>query len=330
MRIAAIAFTDCGMALGQRLQGEVPDMTLDRCEKGGLAAWTERAFAGNDALVFIGAAGIAVRAIAPHVRTKVHDPAVVVLDELGTFAIPVLSGHLGGANELAVRLARCVGALPVITTATDVHGLFAVDAWARKQGLTVANPERIKWISARLLAGETVKLKSLYPISGEYPPQVEPDEEGYDILITHRTRGRAEALRLVPGIVTVGIGCKRGTAAETIEEAFDAALRKSGCHAAAVKAVATIDMKADEPGLLAFCRSHGLPLHTYSATELAAVPGSFSGSAFVKKTTGVDNVCERAAVLCGGGRLLSQKEAGNGVTVALAIEEPKLWFGEEV
>lgn len=330
MRIAAIAFTDCGMALGRRLQEAVTGMTLDRCEKGGLASWTEGAFGANDALVFIGAAGIAVRAIAPHVRTKVHDPAVVVLDELGTFAIPILSGHLGGANELAVRLARCVQALPVVTTATDVHGLFAVDSWARNQGLTVANPERIKWISARLLAGETVKLKSLYPISGHLPAQVEADEEGYDILITHRTRGRAEALRLVPKIVTVGIGCKRGTAAETIQEAFDVALRKSGCHAAAVKAVATIDLKANEPGLLAFCRSHGLPLSTYSAAELAAVPGSFSGSAFVKKTTGVDNVCERAAVLRSGGRLLSQKEAGNGVTVALAIEEPKLSFGEEL
>ena len=329
MRIAAIAFTDCGMALGARLREAEPGMTLDRCEKGGLAAWTERAFGGNDALVFIGAAGIAVRAIAPHVRTKVRDPAVVVLDELGTFAIPVLSGHLGGANELAVRLARCVGALPVVTTATDVHGLFAVDSWARSQGLTVANPERIKWISARLLAGETVKLKSLYPIEGAYPERVEQDEEGYDILVTHRTRGRAEALRLVPKIVTVGIGCKRGTAEETIAEAFDAALRKSGCHELAVKAVATIDLKADEPGLLAFCRGRGLPLYTYSASELSAVPGSFTGSDFVKKTTGVDNVCERAAVLCGG-RLLSRKEAGNGVTVALAIEEPKLSFGEEV
>ncbi len=330
MKIAAIAFTDCGMALGRRLQEGEPDMTLDRCGKGALAEWTERAFGGNDALVFIGAAGIAVRAVAPHVRAKVSDPAVVVLDELGTFAVPILSGHLGGANALAVRLARRVGALPVITTATDVHGLFAVDAWARSQGLAVANPERIKWISARLLAGETVKLKSLYPIAGDYPPQVEPDEEGYDVLITHRTRGRAEALRLVPRIITAGVGCRRGTAAETIQEAFDAALRKSGCHELAVGAVATLDLKAGEPGLLAFCKSRGLPLRAYTAGELAAVPGTFTASAFVKKTVGVDNVCERAAVLCSGGRLLSRKEAGNGVTVALAIREPKLSFGEEL
>ena len=153
-------------------------------------------------------------------------------------------------------------------------------------------------------------------------------EEDYDVLVSHRVRGRAEALRLVPRIVTVGIGCRRGTPAEAIEEAVAASLSKNGCHAAAVEAVATIDLKADEPGLLAFCRSRGVPLVTYSADELAAVPGVFTGSAFVKKTTGVDNVCERAAVKHSGGRLLTKKEAGNGVTVALAIREPELRFGE--
>ncbi len=330
MRIAAIAFTDCGMALGRRLQKKVEGLTLSRCESGGLARWTERAFAENDALVFIGAAGIAVRAIAPYVRAKTSDPAVVVMDELGTFAIPVLSGHLGGANELAASLARYAGALPVITTATDVHGMFAVDSWARNQGLTVANPQRIKWISARLLAGETIRLKSLYPIVGQPPAHVELTEADYDVLVSHRSRGRAEALRLVPRIVTVGIGCRRGTEQAAIEEAVSASLSKNGCHASAVEAVATIDLKADEPGLLDYCRSRDLPLVTYSAEELSAVPGSFTGSAFVKKTTGVDNVCERAAVRYSGGRLLTRKEAGNGVTGALAIREPDLRFGESV
>ncbi len=330
MRIAAIAFTDCGMALGKKLQEKVEGLTLSRCESGGLAQWTEQAFGENDALVFIGAAGIAVRAIAPHVRTKVHDPAVVVMDELGTFAIPILSGHLGGANKLAAALAGYVDALPVITTATDVHGMFAVDSWARSQGLTVANPQRIKWISARLLAGETIRLKSLYPIAGDLPAHVEIAEEDYDVLVSHRSRGRAEALRLVPRIVTVGIGCRRGTDEAAIEEAVMASLSKNGCHTAAVEAVATIDLKADEPGLLAFCRKYDLPLYTYSADELASVPGTFTGSAFVKKTTGVDNVCERSAVCFSGGRLLTKKEAGNGVTVALAIREPELRFGESV
>lgn len=330
MSIAAIAFTERGMALGERLRRALPELTLRRCAAGELPGWTEQAFRESDALVFIGAAGIAVRAVAPFVRSKTADPAVVVLDERGTFAIPVLSGHLGGANELAGRLAAVVGALPVITTATDVNGLFAVDDWARRQGLTVANPERIKWISARLLAGERISVKSLYPIAGSLPMQVELSDEGYDVLVSHRSRGRAEALRLVPRAVTAGIGCRRGVTEEAVEQAFLSALGKAGCHELSVAAVATIDLKAAEPGLVAFCRRRGLPLHTYSAGELAAVEGSFTASAFVEKTTGVDNVCERAAVRLSGGRLLSRKEPCSGVTVALALRQPELTWGESV
>lgn len=329
MKIAAIAFTDAGMSLGRRLQEKAEDFTLSRCAGGGLRAWTEEAFASCDALVFIGAAGIAVRAIAPFVRCKTSDPAVVVIDERGTFAVPILSGHLGGANALASRLGAYLDALPVITTATDVNGLFAIDDWARRENLAVANPARIKWISARILAGESIAVKSLYPIAGVMPPCLKEAQESYDVLVSHRARGRAEALRLVPRIVTAGIGCKKGTPAEIIEAAFTAALGKAGCHALSVEAVATIDRKAQEAGLLAFCRQRGLPLVTYTAQELAAVEGQFTASAFVQKTTGVDNVCERAAVRSSGGRLVGRKEAGNGVTVALALREAKLTWEEQ-
>jgi len=328
MNIAAVAFTDCGMALGERLCEARPGVELARCPRGGLAAWAADAFSTHEALVFIGAVGIAVRAIAPHIRAKTRDPAVVVLDETGTYAIPILSGHLGGANDLALALARELGALPVVTTATDLHGSFAVDSWARRQGLQVVNPQRIKWISARILAGETVRLKSLYPIAGSPPAQVVFADEDYDILVGHRSRGRSEALRLVPACVTAGIGCRRGTTEEAVSAAVEEALRKSGCHPAALRDAASIDLKADEPGLLAFCAGRGISLHTYRAEELAGVAGSFSSSAFVRRTTGVDNVCERAAVLACGGRLISRKEALNGVTVALALREPALAFDE--
>jgi len=329
MKIEAVAFTDAGMALGRRLQAAEEDLTLYRCGGGALRTWTQDAFARSDALVFIGATGIAVRAVAPLIRSKAEDPAVVVIDEKGTFAVPILSGHLGGANELARRLAGAVGALPVITTATDVNGRFAVDEWARRQKLAVANPERIKWISARILAGETIRVKSLYPVSGALPEQVKLSETEYDVLISHRSRGRAESLRLVPRIVTAGIGCKKGTSPEAIEAALVAALGKAGCHELALSAVATIDRKAAEPGLAEVCRRRGVPLVCYTAAELAAVEGAFTASAFVEKTTGVDNVCERAAVRQSGGRLISRKEAGNGVTVALALGETDLsWEGQ--
>lgn len=336
MTVSAIAFSDKGETLGKRIAGaadwsapkEGGGFSLTRCASGGLAAWTEEAWASSDALIFIGSCGIAVRAIAPFVKKKTEDPAVVVIDELGTYSIPVLSGHLGGANELAVRLARLIGAIPVVTTATDINGLFAADDWARSQGLAVANPGKIKFVSSRILAGEKLKVKSLYEIKGQMPECLEYAETGYDILISHRSRGSEQALRLVPRIVTLGVGCHRNIELSALETAFEAVLSKSGCHRLSVFQAASLDLKKDEPALIEFCKNHGFPFRTYTAAELLAVPGEYTGSDFVKKITGVDNVCERAAVLASGGRLINKKEAGNGVTMALAISEPSLsWEG---
>ena len=173
MTRAYLAFTDTGLALARRLADALPG-SVDRCGSGGvsLAGWTALQFAQSDALVFVGAVGIAVRAIAPHCQSKATDPAVVVLDECGRFAVPLLSGHLGGANALARALAKACGAVPVITTATDVNGLFAVDLWAKAQNCAVLEPERIKRVSGALLAGQTVRYWSPWPVAGETPAGV--------------------------------------------------------------------------------------------------------------------------------------------------------------
>ena len=145
MSRAYLAFTAKGLALAQKLAVAYPgSVTLSRCGAGGvrLAEWTRTQFAQADALIFVGAVGIAVRAIAPHCRSKAADPAVVVLDECGRFAVPLLSGHLGGANALARALAEVCGAIPVITTATDANGVFAVDEWAKAQGCAVLEAVR--------------------------------------------------------------------------------------------------------------------------------------------------------------------------------------------
>ena len=126
------------------------------------------------------------------------------------------------------------------------------------------------------------------------------------------------ALNLVPRIVTLGVGCKRGTSSEALEIAFSALLERERVQEKAVCRVCSIDLKKDEPGLLTFCKTRGLPFETYSAFELAAVEGDFPASEFVKKVTGVDNVCQRAAVLGSGGRLIGTRYAANGVTMALA------------
>lgn len=294
-----ISFTDQGQALAETLALSLNGEAV-RCGRGKtLDSWTKAVFQTGNDLIFVGALGIAVRAIAPYVKSKTTDPAVVVVDEMGRFAIPLLSGHLGGANDLARTIASVCGAVPVITTATDLHGLFAVDQWSKRQNCTILNPEGIKKVSGTLLAGGTVEISSSWPISGDPPEQV--------------------ALRLVPRIVTLGVGCKRGTTLEALEHAFSSLLAREKIHEEAVCKVCSIDLKKEEPGLLAFCAGRGLPFVTFSAQELASVEGDFPASEFVRKVTGVDNVCQRSAVLGSGGNLLGTRYAGNGVTMALAV-----------
>lgn len=329
-RVELLSFSARGEALGARLAEDLTGLGWQaravRCPKGGLDAWTRANF-GAEALLFLGSCGIAVRAVAPYVTSKLDDPAVVVVDETGRFAVSLLSGHLGGANRLAETVAELLGAVPVITTATDRRGLFAVDTWARDQGLTIVEPHRIKGISGRLLAGETVTLSGDQPIGGPWPPELtQADREG-DIVLSWRDPA-GEGLHLIPKVLTLGVGCRRGTPWADLEAAVTDFLRDTGCHPAAVRQVCTIDLKKAEPGLLALCRARDLPLVTYSAAELAAVPGDFTPSEFVRQVTGVDNVCARSAKLGSGphGKLLRGKTRYPGITLALAWEPGTVCF----
>ncbi len=320
MTVRLLAFTDKGQALAARLAAALGGEAA-RC--GGavtLAGWTADAFAQADALVFVGATGIAVRAIAPHLQSKATDPAVVAVDEAGRFAIPLASGHLGGANRLARRIAAVCGGTPVITTATDVNGRFAVDEWARVQGFRLLDVPRIRTVSGKLLAGKTVTVASRWPVAGTPPEGVTltGEESGADVSL-NLSGADTGALRLVPPIAVLGVGCRKGTPRESLEQALDALLAAGDVCAAAIRQVATIDLKQNEPGLAEFCRAHGWPLTVFSAGQLQNAPGEFTPSEFVRRVTGVDNVCERAAVLAAGGKLSLQKQAGNGVTMALAL-----------
>lgn len=319
MTLRLLAFTARGFALAQTLAGALGGEAARCGAPLGPADWTTDGFAQADALVFVGAAGIAVRAIAPHVCHKAVDPAVVVVDEAGRFAVPILSGHLGGANDLARRIAAQCGAVPVITTATDVRGLFAVDEWARRQNCRVENPEAIVRVSSKILAGGTAGIYSPWPITGRPPEHTAPAaEHSCDAMLTLR-RESGDALRLIPVIAVLGVGCRRDTPAALLERAFAALLEKSGLNSLAFYKACSIDLKREEPGLLAFCQNRGLPLETFSAQALRDVEGRFSPSAFVQSVTGVDNVCERAAVLGSGGALIVKKQAGDGVTMAAAL-----------
>ena len=203
--------------------------------------------------------------------------------------------------------------------------MFAVDNWARDNGCTVLDPPHIKYVSGALLRGETVGVRSDFPVDGRLPAHISLDadaESGFVIGFDTKAAPFAHTLHLVPRIVYVGIGCRRGTDAEKIETAVREALAAAGVPPTAVCGAASIDIKKDEPGLLLFCQTHGLALTTFSAEALRQAAGDFTPSAFVAETVGVDNVCERAAVCAaGGGRLLCHKTARDGVTVALAARD---------
>lgn len=327
--ISLISFTARGAELMRRLQAALGGEAVFSREiiDFSLAEWSEQRFYQRQALIFVGAVGIAVRAVAPHIKSKAQDPAVVVVDEAGRFVIPLLSGHLGGANALARRLAELLGATLVVTTATDINQRFAVDLWAKSKKLTVIQPDRIKLVSGKLLDGREITLFSRWPVLGQPPAGVvivdAEQAEQADVTVDIYDHG-GSSLQLTPAACVLGVGCRRGIGRDDIERAFGCFCEERRLWPASIRGAASIDIKAEEAGLLAFFEDHHWPCKFFSADELARAEGSFTPSPFVARTVGVDNVCERSAVLAAGGELIEKKYAAGGVTLALACLPPRL------
>ncbi|MQN00887.1 MAG: cobalamin biosynthesis protein CbiG [Lachnospiraceae bacterium] len=331
--IKVIFFT----ANGRKLAEKIPDekQLID-----GTAGVTEKniaeAFLNQIPLVFIGAAGIAVRLIAPYIKDKTTDPAVICMDEAGRFVIPILSGHIGGANELAEKLSAELSATAVITTATDVNHTFAVDIFAKKNGLGILNPSAIKTISSRVLSGDIISVKSeslhrLYQSDyRKYLRPVQGKEERPDIVIVGNDglisilksagldpflplpeRQVREEFLLNAGIdasclylfeknLCAGIGCRKFTGFDEIFSFLKDVVSNMNLCMACIDSVSSIDIKRSETGLINLSHALGVPFITYSAEELKKAEGYFKSSPFVQATVGVDNVCERAASLSAG------------------------------
>ena len=297
---------------------------------------------GQSAYVFIGAAGIAVRYIAPWVKDKYTDSPVLVIDEKGQYVIPLLSGHVGGAAALADEVADMIGAVSVHTTATDVQGKFAVDVFARKNGLIITDREAVKKISAGLLNGEKAALyieDSSVSITGTPPEEVvlcesleETEQYSYQIMIAGSSEQPVQdrknevqkperegcTLVLLSRNIAAGIGCRKGIEEAALEKGFLEILAANGLDIRQVKSIASIDLKKNEQAILYLCEKYHIPFEIYTAEELSSVSGVTAASDFVKKITGVDNVCERAARLsCVSGSLIQGKCIREGMTAAL-------------
>ncbi len=319
-----LSFEECVCFTTERLAGRNPGFSVLTKPSSELYGTL---FDSKDLLIFVGAAGIAVRSIAPFVKDKTTDPAVLCIDELGRFVISLLSGHIGGANEAALLIAEGLNAVPVITTATDINQKFSVDAWATKNGFILSSMKAAKEVSMAVLERE-VPLRSDLPVAGELPAGVVFGDEGKTgIYITRTVKEPFDTtLRLIPKDVHLGIGCRKGVSLEQVETAVMTVLQEHGIDERSVKDIGSIDIKKEEAGLLQFAEKKGWPVSFYSADELNAAEGDFTPSSFVRSVTGVDNVCERASFMKGS-EIMIRKTAVNGVTVAASIEKTEVRFG---
>ena len=328
---AVLSFSEQGAQTAQRvsqaLQSEY-DIAL-YAPRGNLSALTAELFGRVDALIFVGACGIAVRAIAPHVAAKTTDPAVLVLDERANHVISLLSGHIGGANALCWRLAAALESDAVITTATDVNHRFSVDAWAARQGLVISDMKIAKLYSSAILKRD-LPLYTDLPIEGELPSGVYYGDTGaIGAAVSYKNVAPFNnTLHLTPPVLYLGIGCKRDTPEERIASLVEQVFSEHQLAFPAVAGIASIDVKSNEAGLLSFAAGRNVPISFYNAEELRAAPGEFTASSFVAGTVGVDNVCERSAILAAGegARLLVKKTSQNGVTVAVALGNRRICF----
>ncbi|VBB06838.1 cobalamin biosynthesis central region [Lucifera butyrica] len=356
MKLAVISVTSNGAILARHL-ADVLNIPIDVYARVGrnpvkadsefdsLSELVAKIFYQYDGLIFIMAAGIVVRVIAPHVRDKRYDPAVVVMDEAGDYAISLLSGHIGGANELTQKVARAVGAKAVITTATDVAQKPAPDVLAVKLDLMIDPWEELKHINAAIVQGERVTffLDPSLPNAQHYDQVAEEmgihfvdmahlnRVEEYDaaVVITDKDLYMVKRhVYLRPATLAVGIGCRRGTTSAEIFAALDDACKKVGRTMKSVAVIGTTVVKQEEIGILAAVQQMVIPLELYTNEQLQQCIDDYGlpVSGFVQEKIGVGNICEAAALLGGQtDKLLLPKTVYQNLTIAIAEVKYPSW-----
>lgn len=341
MKTALISITKNGTAISEKIafslkkEHQCVQYAFEKYSNENTSAFTSLSrlvsdiFNEFDALVFVCACGIAVRTIAPHISSKLTDPAVIAIDEQGKFAVSLLSGHIGKANALTMKIADILRAVPVITTATDIGKRFSPDSFATANDLHICEMETAKDIAAAVLNNEKIGLHSEYPVENLPECFTENSDIGIEISENISCNPFKKTLHLVPKNIVVGIGCRRNTDVNALENFILENLAKNNIRLWQISSINTIDLKKNEDAILRFSEKYNIPLKFFPAEQLMAVPGDFSSSEFVMKTTGANNVCERSAC-AGGGRIFAPKCAGNGMTIAAARLPVHIDFEREI
>jgi len=333
---AILYITNEGLGLAKQLQELYPGARVVKFDSEIISKlWRE-----CGSLIFIMAAGIVVRTVSPLIGDKKTDPAIVVLDEKGMYAISLLSGHLGGANGIAGQIADFLGGTAVITTASDVNNLPSIDLWARENRLIIENRHMVAPITTSYLDERELRVYSETETNLPEEFLKVSDPRLADVLITNKekiknlssshTREAKEPLYLRPKNLVIGIGCNSGTSAEEIEGAVVTVLDRNNLSFLSVCSIATVDKKAGEPGLAAFAKKHGFEISLFTCEELNAVDGVIKSEAALK-ATGAKAVAEPAALLLAGADgLLVPKEKEGNVTVAIAVHQSSSGSGYPV
>ncbi|MET8035756.1 precorrin-3B C(17)-methyltransferase [Streptomyces sp. NPDC005345] len=299
--IGLISATAAGAAARDRLAAAWPART--RVYDGPVADAVRRAFAECDQLVCFLATGAVVRLVAPLLADKASDPGVVCVDEAGRFAVPLVGGHAGGANDLAREVGEVLGAEPVVTTATDAVGMPGLDML----GLPVEGD--VAGVSRAVLDGEPVVLdaETAWPLPALPPNVGAPAGDGAAVIrVSDRAEGPAEReVVLRPPSLVVGVGASRGAPVEEVLGLVGEALADAGLSVGSIAELATVDAKSEEPGILGAAARLGVPVVTHTAAELAAVTVPNPSEAPLA-AVGTPSVAE-AAALVGGGELLVPK-----------------------
>jgi cobalt-precorrin 5A hydrolase len=345
MHVAIIAITRNGARIGKDLLAGIPQSRLFVIEKHatgdahpfstGVQSLVDRLWPDYGGFVFIMATGIVVRTIAPLLLAKDRDPAVVVLDDAGRFAVSLLSGHIGGANALAKSCAELIGSIPVITTATDVNDLPSFDMLAKENGWLIEDLRRVKVLNALLLEGKEIAVvdhgsavrrycagKGVLSFHEDFAGALGSTAEG-QLFVTNRVipaqLNSERLLVLRPVNLCLGIGCNRGTSAQEIGSVVRENLERLSLSFRSVKCLASAQAKGDEAGLLEFAAAAGLPMLLYESDQLNRVDAPSPASDHAFAAIGAIGVAEPAALLAsGGGRLLLHKVKSGNVTLAIA------------
>lgn len=325
-KVAVLYLSETGRHVAGKIAQSIDGVSLINL-KGDVAGGVTDAWNSSRAIIAVMAAGIVVRAIAPLVKDKYTDPCVVVVDESSRFSLSLLSGHIGGGNLLAEKVAQCLSNTAVITTASDNLGLTALDVWLRKNKLLTDNRKLLIKKSAKLNHEKQLRCYIDMKYTGTLPADIieTTDVKKADIVIAHHGGSRDKVddiLLATPQTLVLGVGCNRGTPAEEIEACFKELLDKKELEQKWFTGLASIDLKINEKGILQLAKTLALPVSFFSKKKLNSVEDIVPSDA-VMRATGAKGVAEPASVLMAsdgknGGELIINKIKWPNVTMAVS------------